>query len=105
MTPAPAAGAPVDVIAVVATPFGGSKFGWLKMLKNSARNWTRSCSFRVKFFIKDMSKVLNSGPSMELRAALPNVYRSASAYADALNDFFGSRWLRGKFGLPMGLGR
>src|SRR3989442_91750 len=86
--PARAAGAPAEVTTVVATPFGGSKFGWLKMLKNSARNWTRRCSPRLKFFIKDMSKLLKPGPSRKLRAALPNVYRSASAYADALNHFF-----------------
>ena len=48
-----------------------SKFGWLKMLKTSHRNWSRSCSVTDQFFCRLRLMFARPGPSMSFRPALP----------------------------------
>ena len=50
--------------------FGGAKFGLLKMLKNSARNWSFEDSVMAKFLNAEKSRFLNAGPS---RMPLPEL--------------------------------
>src|SRR5262249_48196336 len=42
--------------------FGVLKFAWLKMLKNSARNWSFACSVIAKFLKTPISHVNDPGP-------------------------------------------
>src|SRR5262245_16213380 len=54
-------------------PLGRPKFGWLRIVKNSARNWLFSRSDNRLFLLRLKSKFLKVGPSRILRAALPCV--------------------------------
>src|SRR5690348_11472054 len=56
-------------------PFGGPKFVWLMISKNSARNSTRNCSeifLTGVSFNKAKSKLTKPGPSAVFRGRLPS---------------------------------
>ena len=52
---------------------GWSKFGWLKMLKMSARNCIVTLSVMAKFFIPERSNWKYAGPRRALRPTVPIV--------------------------------
>src|ERR1019366_6850081 len=56
-----------------AGPLGLVKIGWLRTLKNSARNWVVRRSLNIKFFTTDTSQFLNPESRKMLRVALPIV--------------------------------
>src|SRR5579862_2738826 len=61
--------------AIKSPPFGGPKFVWLMISKNSARNSTRNCSeiFGTGVsFNKAKSKFTKPGPSALFRGTLPS---------------------------------
>src|SRR5260370_5127584 len=59
----------VEVLLMAA--FGGAKFGWLKMLKESARSWRRYRSFQMVFFCRLMSQFCHAGPRSMLYHEVP----------------------------------
>src|ERR1700730_3032544 len=61
-------------------PFGFSKFGWLKMLKMSARNCSVNLSVMAKFFASERSSWQNRGPRRELRPTVPIVSPGVPSY-------------------------
>src|ERR1700733_11736390 len=66
--------------AVVITPkpasetveSGSLKLAWLSALKNSARNWSASCSRRGKSLLSPMSQLNSPGPRRPPFEAFPN---------------------------------
>src|SRR5439155_19574363 len=62
------------ITAKVAEPTvlpGWAKFGWLKRLKNSERNWTVNPSLIFMFWIREKTTLLKPGPTIPLRPKLP----------------------------------
>src|ERR1039458_7166146 len=53
-------------------PYGLAKLGWLKMLKNSARNWARSRSPKCQFLATEKSKFQKPVSRKVFRPMLPN---------------------------------
>src|ERR1700680_1227477 len=53
-------------------PYGLAKFGWFKMLKNSARNWAWTRSPRCQFLATERSKFLKPESGNMLRDMFPN---------------------------------
>src|SRR5437879_3203447 len=77
---------------------GWAKFGWLKRLKNSERNWTVNRSLIFMFLIREKSKLLKPGPTVPLRPKLPKTEvphpgcSTGMQNAAVLNQSDGSRW-------------
>src|SRR5229473_3096111 len=63
-------------------PNGLAKLGWLKILKNSARNWAPKCSPNLKFLATDRSTFLNPVSRKMLRPMVPNVPNANSESVD-----------------------
>jgi hypothetical protein len=61
-------------------PSGLVKFGWLKMLKMSARNCIVTLSVMAKFFIPERSNWKYAGPRRELRPTVPIVAPGVPSY-------------------------
>src|SRR6266404_4519114 len=57
----PADDVPMELFASF-RKLGAAKFGWLRMLKNSARNCTRACSVTLMFLKVEKSTVFSPGP-------------------------------------------
>src|ERR1700737_5139873 len=54
-------------------PYGLAKLGWLKMLKNSARNWARKRSPKCQFFAREKSTLRKPESGKMLRPMVPKV--------------------------------
>src|SRR6202158_578140 len=54
-------------------PYGLAELGWVRMLKNSARNWARRRSPKCQFFASEKSKFLNPESGKMLRPMVPKV--------------------------------
>src|SRR5260370_17785170 len=52
---------------------GFAKCGWLRTLKNSARNWTLTRSVRLVALTTEKSQLSNRGPRNGFRPAFPKV--------------------------------
>src|ERR1700676_632445 len=59
--------------AAPAGPNGLVNAGWLKTLKNSARNWAVSCSLNFQFFDTETSQLRRPESRKRLRVELPTV--------------------------------
>src|ERR1039457_3615434 len=56
-------------------PYGFAKLGWLRTLKNSARNWAVRRSWNLNFLVTDKSQLRRPGSSQMLRPDVPKVPR------------------------------
>src|SRR5262249_34749967 len=70
-------------------PLGRPKFGWFRILKNSARNCTLKASEILLFLVTLKSRFLKLGPSKRFRAALPWVPTAGCVNAFTSNHKFG----------------
>src|SRR5262249_53064963 len=70
-------------------PLGRPKFGWFRILKNSARNCALKASEILLFLLTLKSKFLKLGPSRRFRAALPCVPTAGCVKAVRSNHIFG----------------
>src|SRR5690606_15036170 len=86
---------------------GRPKFGWLKTLNASARNWSRTSLPSVKLRTSDTSTFVYDGPRAMFRPALPNVPASVSGSSRRKADrLIHSSTVRDPaFGSPMRSGR
>src|SRR5579859_6997706 len=82
---------------------GRLKFGWLRVLKASARNCSVALSANLVFFTSARFTVCSEGPVRMLRPEFPNVPNGGSANADVLNHMPGDG--EESLGLPSTLGR
>src|SRR5262249_25627478 len=89
--------------ALFTATLGNAKFGWLKILKNSARNCRCARSLTRVDFSSEKSALFVRGPITVLRPALPNAPFGAAVNAAVLNQ--ASQRLGPSFGLPTTFGR
>src|SRR2546430_25963 len=76
--------------AVLHVALGFMKFGWLKTLNISARNWTLKRSLTGMFLNTEKSAFTNPGPRRIFLPASPNVKGVGSA--KALESMQWTRW-------------
>ena len=74
---------------------GLSKFGWLKALNISVRNWKRKRSVMLNLLTIDVSKFHSPGPLNEPRETLPKVPASGIRKARGSNHWPGFPRIRG----------
>src|SRR6516165_1490972 len=64
-------------------PYGLAKLGWLKMLKNSARNWARKRSPRCQFLASEKSRLRKPESGKMFRPIVPKVLAAGGMSIEA----------------------